>query len=574
MTENAEAERHLSQTLSAALSVALNVALQAQQARGNQARRAEADSEEQRHELGRQLAADRETAAVMWRRVDDPHWIRDRPVEVAETWASARAWESVDLRAAEARAKFDTVLDAMYGRENPLIAVARESEDYTALAGLLQRAVEVTPQQAADPRTYEMVPEHERREWLERQLWGPESDPEARIAASSQLRDLEQGLPVTVLREMEPETRQAWIELGELDPSESRAWREAWLERQVWGPDTPGQVRSERTAALEELRSGGVDRWEPDAWHAWVAEVRERDRARGEHVDEATQEHAKPGQTVGRGVQRENTAVERAPQGGDVGESAAARESKEERMARTAATVREVWPEKVAEEVVGRPAFGAFAHRLHQLEGRGYDMRDMLQMVPPDALVGVDRYGKRVRNPAAFAEWHIKQLASSLPEKAAAEAGVAELERYVADQGRYGRDRSLGGREESGAADSDQTAVETDRGLAQQERDARDRQLDVAVDAPPSEVAAVGAEAERREQRSESLEAAANTHDAAETIRRGAYETGADPARLAGESYPRDINESLKSAQRSQAKRQGQAPQARRFRTPTEKRTR
>jgi hypothetical protein len=141
VTENAEAERHLSQTFSAALSVALNIAVQMQHVRAERARHALWESEQQRDETARQLAAERETAAVLWRLVDDPEWIRTRPVEVAEAWASARAWESLDPRAAEARAKFESLFGALYGGDHPVATLVRETGDYAAMATLLPRAV-------------------------------------------------------------------------------------------------------------------------------------------------------------------------------------------------------------------------------------------------------------------------------------------------------------------------------------------------------------------------------------------------------------------------------------------------
>ncbi|PXY16509.1 hypothetical protein [Prauserella muralis] len=573
MTENAEAERHLTQSMSAALSVALNIAVQMQYLRADKARRAQHESEQRRREVEQQLAAERETAAVSWRRVDDREWVATRPAEVAEAWASARAWESVDPRAAEARAKFDTLLGALYGETHPAVDVARETEDYTALAALLQRAVEITPEQAANPRVYEVVPEHERHAWLERQVWGPEADPDTRVAASAQLADLERGLPVAVLREMDTQTRQAWIELGELDPEERRAWRHAWLQRQVWGPDTAEHRRSESAAALAELESGGPERLEPEAWHAWVAEVRQRNQDRT-----ATPPDTSPPVTTEQTAQRQRdttvTSPETTPTPAPRGRTAERGENEHERLARTAATVRQVWPQEVAEQVVTREAFGAFAHRLHQLEQRGYAMRDLLGMIPTDHLVGTDRYGQPVRDPAAFAEWHVKQLATSLPEKAAAEAGIEQLERYVAAHTRQqtdGRDR------DEGHADIAHARAEHDQAHAEREAADRDRDRASEPDVPAHQRGPLEAAADGHEQRASEHDGAAAGHEAVaeDASSRGAYADGAEPARLAGQSHPRTLNESLKASQRAQSQRQGRTPaHLRRYRLATPERTR
>jgi hypothetical protein len=429
MSENAEAERHLSQTLSAALSLALNIALQAQQHRAERARVALRDGEERGRETGAQLAADRETAAVLWRRIDDgPDWVRDHPEELAEAWASARAWETLDPRAAEARAKLDYVLDSFYGTGHPLTRLSRENADHQALAALLQRAVADAPAQT-ERRYYEEAPEAEREAWLARQVWGPEADPGTRIAASGQLDGLQQGLPVSVLREMPEETRAAWLHLDELDPDERRMWRREWLERQVWGDELPEDVRMRRVEALDRLDAGADEPWEPEAWHAFVGETTQQAR-----------EHA-PGEAVS--LHKERAAGDQQERGprteveiGEAASSPAAQmgETQQQRLARTAAAVRKAWPEYVAEEVVGRDAFAAMAHRLGELEDRGYEMGDVLGNIPTDRLVGTDDYNQPVRNPAAFAEWHIKQLAKSLPERAQAEAGITRLEKYVAAQ--------------------------------------------------------------------------------------------------------------------------------------------
>jgi hypothetical protein len=138
-------------------------------------------------------------------------------------------------------------------------------------------------------------------------------------------------------------------------------------------------------------------------------------------------------------------------------------ETQQQRLARTAAAVRKAWPEHVAEEVINRDAFGAMAHRLAELEDRGYEMADVLGNIPTDRLVGTDDYNQPVRNPAAFAEWHIKQLVKTLPERAQAEAGITRLENYVAAQNHTApapdREPEQQAHKESGAvAENDRTS--------------------------------------------------------------------------------------------------------------------
>jgi hypothetical protein len=293
---------------------------------------------------------------------------------------------------------------------------------------LLQRAVVDAPEQP-ETRYYETVPEAEREAWLARQVWGPDTDLDTRIARSAQLDDLQQGLPVSVLREMSDETRAAWLQLTKLDSEERRMWRRGWLERQVWGDELPEDVRMRRAVALDRLDAGADEPWESEAWHAFIGETTQqaREHARGGEVSLNKEHPAAEKQERGprTEVEVDETASSSAAQTG---------ETQQQRLARTATAVREAWPEHVAEEIIGRDAFGAMAHRLAELEDRGYEMADVLDNIPTDRLVGTDDYNQPVRNPAAFAEWHIKQLAKSLPERVQAEAGITRLEKYVAAQ--------------------------------------------------------------------------------------------------------------------------------------------
>jgi hypothetical protein len=431
MAENAEAERHVSQAMLAAVSVALGIGIQVQQHRLQRARAAQMESEERQREIAAQLAAERETAAVLWRRLEDRQWMRDRPDEVAQAWASARAWESLDPRAAEARAKFDLILGAMYDDGNTIARMARDTANYEVLATLLQRAVDYDPDHV-DHRYYEEVPPEERREWLERAVWGPESDENERIARSAEMADLDAGLPVAVLRQMDEDTRTAWLELERMSPQERYMWRRRWLEGQVWGPENADkpEVLEQRSQALQELIATNPStpaEFSTVEWHAFVAEVRERVQAAGSSADGST---------------KAETASVEAVRERDQGDTAAApaakapetpRESEADRLERTRIAVRECWPEEVATPVIDSEAFGAFAHRLHQLEERGYPMEDILGRITPHNLIGVDRLGRPVRDSAAFAEYFAEKLVEGLPPRVEAEAGIERLEQYVAE---------------------------------------------------------------------------------------------------------------------------------------------
>jgi Ftsk gamma domain len=89
--------------------------------------------------------------------------------------------------------------------------------------------------------------------------------------------------------------------------------------------------------------------------------------------------------------------------------ASAVRETEEHRLARTAAAVREAWQPQLAKQVTENRAFGALAHRLHQLEERGYTLPDILRRIPQDELLG-----SGVRNPCALAEWYVEGLVDTL----------------------------------------------------------------------------------------------------------------------------------------------------------------
>lgn len=84
-------------------------------------------------------------------------------------------------------------------------------------------------------------------------------------------------------------------------------------------------------------------------------------------------------------------------------------ETEQQRIERIADAVRQAWQPRLAETVIGNPAFGALAHRLHQLEHRGYTLPDILHRIPQQELLG-----RTVRNPCALAEWYAEGLVDTL----------------------------------------------------------------------------------------------------------------------------------------------------------------
>lgn len=526
----AEAEQQLSQAMSMALSLALSVAVKARQAQAQQARVAQRENEQRQREFAEQAAAERETAAVLWRRVDDRDWIRDHPEQVAQAWASARSWEPLDPRAAEAREKFDLLLRRMYGVEHERVAAAYDSEDYTALAQLLGRTVEVTPI-GAEARYWEQVPEEERQEWLERQVWGPEVDENTRIARSAQLADVHQGLPVGVLRQMPAATRQAWMALDAQSEPERRAWLGQWLQRELWGrTDMTEQQREQRAgelAQLQQLDPGEAVQFSPEAWHAYVEQVRQSNTQTAPAGSGAQSQRS----TVRGATPEVGQDVEAEADGSEPASADAQRESNEQLQERAAEAVRQAWPEHVATQVTESDAFGAFAHRLGQLEQRGWQMPEVLGMIEGEELIGYDRRGNPIRSSAAFGEYHLKQLDASLPDRGATTAGIDQLERYIAE-----------------------SVAEQHHGQAEEERDGQQRATEVG------ESPVVGVEG-NREGQGEALahQEAAEQHEAAagaaeQYAQREAYPDGAEPAQLAGKGYPLGTGDALKQAQRAAAK--------------------
>lgn len=542
--------------MSMALSVSLSAAIQVQQRRTQQARQAQRENEQAQREYAEQAAAERETAAVLWRRVDDRDWIREHPEQVAQAWASARAWESLDERAAEAREKFDVLLRRMYGVQHPEAIGAREGEDYSALAQLLSRQVEVTPV-GAEARYWEQVPEGERAAWLERQVWGPDVDEQTRIARSEQAADLHRGVPVSVLRQMPDETRAAWIAFDETPEAERRAWLQQWAHRELWGrQDLSDEQRAARMGELAQLGQLGDDdvvAMSTEAWHAWVQQVRESGTASRASAEPAS------GQRAERSTRSQQAGVvepEHLTQDAvDDQRSPASGESSEQLQQRAEQAVRQEWPEHVAREVTSSRAFGAMSYRMGQLEQRGWSMPEVLGMLGQERLIGTDAYGREIRNSAAFGEYLLKELETSLPERGAATSGIDQLERYVAAN-----------------ADGAGAAAEQHRVQSQDERAGQWR-AEQASDSPAlSETGRNEAHQEAVGHEQEAVEHEAAAGAAQQLAQREAYPEGAEPPRLAGQGYPQPTQEALKAQQRQAAQQGAVSRSSRRSQTPQRER--
>lgn len=141
MTEVDEITDTLGRHLATMTSAALGVAQLAQQRRAERARRAAHHSEANRDATSRQLDAERELAAAQWSRATDPQTAASEPGQVAQAWASARAWEPFDERAGAAREQLEDQLKA-WGIAPEAGNLDRDPGDDAAMAMMLQRGAE------------------------------------------------------------------------------------------------------------------------------------------------------------------------------------------------------------------------------------------------------------------------------------------------------------------------------------------------------------------------------------------------------------------------------------------------
>jgi len=245
-----------------------------------------------------------------------------------------------------------------------------------------------------------------------------------------------------------------------------------------------------------------------------------------------------------------------------------------------AVLLRSAWRDapQAAEAVISCEAFDAFAHRLESIAARGHDPYKVLGRVP---LAGW-RGNLPIQNadrPAAFAESLVRALAERLPDSTEVDRGRQRLEDYArqaqaqatpvrmgTETGRPQPDRTTVDRADDIDAAADTAGRNADAHRIDRDGDRADTQLGWATAADPTTPPHKRTEAAAR---AEQHASSAVTADAARTadqstadrlrakaadLRHGAYDTGAPAARLAGEAYPRSIEDSLKQANRSQGR--------------------
>jgi len=138
MAEVDEAHQAIMRKFAVLASLAFSAIELAQRDNGRRAAEALRQSIERQREVARQLAAQRDLAAVQWARVRDDTLYRD-PQALAHAWATAKAWEQLDPRAAAALKEFDKRLQDS-GVVPEVAQYARQTDDYAGLALLLNRA--------------------------------------------------------------------------------------------------------------------------------------------------------------------------------------------------------------------------------------------------------------------------------------------------------------------------------------------------------------------------------------------------------------------------------------------------
>lgn len=146
--ETTEAVTSSARKLAMYASMALSAAEVAMQIHARNAERAAAESEAHARELQQRLRAERELAAVSWRRLRS---LEGDPAELGQALASAAAWSSFDTRAARAVALVQQRMRAAGVHWQPDQVHQRTSDDYAALMLLLQRDEET--RQAAGTAT-------------------------------------------------------------------------------------------------------------------------------------------------------------------------------------------------------------------------------------------------------------------------------------------------------------------------------------------------------------------------------------------------------------------------------------
>jgi len=143
MSEVEETSQQMRQLTMTLLSAALAAAQAGQMLRARKAREALRAAQHEQARAARQLRADRAAAALLWNKALDPRLARDNPEQLAQAWASAAAWESLDSRAAVTVRRLDARLRAA-GVHPQTARTTRDSDDYAALSLLLARADQAT----------------------------------------------------------------------------------------------------------------------------------------------------------------------------------------------------------------------------------------------------------------------------------------------------------------------------------------------------------------------------------------------------------------------------------------------
>lgn len=120
------------------LSTTLAAAQTEQQLRARKAREALHASQHEQAQVQRQLQVEHEAAVALWNKaLSIPAWPARDPEQLAQAWASAVAWETLDRRAADTAARLDERLRATGANPQSIRAARKTAEDYAALARLL-----------------------------------------------------------------------------------------------------------------------------------------------------------------------------------------------------------------------------------------------------------------------------------------------------------------------------------------------------------------------------------------------------------------------------------------------------
>ncbi|GGM81950.1 hypothetical protein GCM10012275_60680 [Longimycelium tulufanense] len=538
MTEpSGDAERRVAETLYAALSVAMSVALQAQRLREIRAREALRRSEAEQRHAARQLAAERELAATLWRRAGDLDWVARNPQQVAEAWASARVWSSVDRRAAEALRWFEEELRRR-GVNPHVVAYTQQTEDYAALAMLLRHAVEPQVDAERAARTAAQQAATEPRVLTDRQWqqWAAELHRQANVrmpreGKASAVEMVTAGRPGA----------ERYAVIG-YHPEIGR-WGMQFFRHQ----EAQAFFAETANSSAEELRIWTVLTGPAAAEREQAAAQRAQQQAREQTPQQEPQQQPRM-----------------TPEERDVVRQEAA-----------ATVLRSAWAAHpdMAEAVIACEAFGAFAWNLEKVAEQGYDPHELLSRIPLQGERGTLPIVEADR-PAAFATSLVKNRVEHLPEPhhAGEAPRLEDYARRVAQQAAATQQAAPG---EPVTPPAPQSAPAPEPGPADPDLEslfAHEPADDEQAPPPPEEAvasqAAPAPAAEARlpqSARGPASSASAAGKPATPDYRCGAYEKGAAPAQLAGQGFPVSIHDALQLAQQQKKQQQAKAaPAARR----------